>query len=359
MSNLKDIVNVQISISTPVSSSHSFGTLLIVGPSPKAPGKTPPAVAVYSDLQEVTDAGWVAIGDNADPVGIAASVAFGQDPTPTEIYIAVATVDEQGKPTNIAGTLDAALNCNGWYAIAPAGISEESLEEIAIWTEVNDKIMGFTTLSLTSPVDNTYFRTFGIYGPELPDEETTEINKYKHVAFMAHCLHYEPGSETWALKTLAMVSPSTLTGAQKKSLKDENLTYYITSANVNVTQGGKTCAGEWIDVIRFRDWLQNDMQMRVFNYMRTRPKAYYTDKGITDIENQMKASLQEGTDVGGIAPDEFDADGNVVKGFTTSVPRSAEVNPADKAERVLTNCKFSARLAGAIHATNISGVLGY
>lgn len=32
-------------------------------------------------------------------------------------------------------------------------------------------------------------------------------------------------------------------------------------ASKNITQGGKTGGGEWIDVIRFRDWLQNDMEV--------------------------------------------------------------------------------------------------
>ena len=44
--------------------------------------------------------------------------------------------------------------------------------------------------------------------------------------------------------------------------------------------GGKTGGGEWIDVIRFRDWLQNDMQVRVVNLLIVNPKIPYTDNGI-------------------------------------------------------------------------------
>ena len=62
---------------------------------------------------------------------------------------------------------------------------------------------------------------------------------------------------------LATVSPAKLTSTFIKKLEAANFNYVITVASKNITQGGKTGGGEWIDVIRFRDWLQNDMQVRV------------------------------------------------------------------------------------------------
>ena len=73
-------------------------------------------------------------------------------------------------------------------------------------------------------------------------------------------------------------------------MEKANFSYVITVASKNITQGGKTGGGEWIDVIRFRDWLQNDMQVRVANLFITNPKIPYTDKGIGLIQNQMIAS---------------------------------------------------------------------
>ena len=90
MSKLSDIVNVKISVVAPAVDSVSFDGLLIVGPPPSGHmSEELPTVAVYSDLQELIDAGYVATGDFADPIGIAARVAFSQNPKPAQIYVAV------------------------------------------------------------------------------------------------------------------------------------------------------------------------------------------------------------------------------------------------------------------------------
>ena len=48
----------------------------------------PPEVGVYTSLVSVGDAGWSTTGANADPIGMAAAVAFSQNPKPDKIYIA-------------------------------------------------------------------------------------------------------------------------------------------------------------------------------------------------------------------------------------------------------------------------------
>jgi len=117
-------------------------------------------------------------------------------------------------------------------------------------------------------------------------------------------------------------------------------------------------AGEWIDVIRFRDWLKNTIQTNLATMMINRDKIPYTDPGIQVIVNNLRRSLQEGQNVGGIAPDEFDANGKTVFGFTISYPRSQDIPANIKATRVLT-IGFQARLAGAIHQVTINGSLAY
>ena len=105
--------------------------------------------------------------------------------------------------------------------------------------------------------------------------------------------------------------------------------------------------------------LQNDMQVRVVNLLIVNPKIPYTDNGIGLVENQMLASLKDGQKYGGIAPTEYDADGNAIPGYTTSVPLAADLTSAQKASRILKDCKFSARIAGAIHVVEIKGCLTY
>ena len=172
-------------------------------------------------------------------------------------------------------------------------------------------------------------------------------------------MNFHAGEETWALKQVATVTPSKLDSTSIKKLEAANFSYVITVASKNITQGGKTGGGEWIDIIRFRDWLQNDMQVRVVNLLIVNPKIPYTDNGIGLVENQMLASLKDGQKYGGIAPTEYDTDGNAIPGYTTDVPLASELTSTQKASRTLEDCKFSARLAGAIHVAEIKGCLTY
>lgn len=499
MGNLNRIVNINIDVKTPAVSTASFDHLLIVGPAPKIPpANAPYPVGTYSDLEGVTDAGWATTGDNADPVGVAARIAFSQSPQPSKIYIAVQkeleplidkmrvqviTADsvgdllpaeafntppeslpwlqvvfehqnltggelsiavekdgvliysgnlphlaadrqayfqavlgsaQDGEPVGLnlesgqlngvyrvtleavsggrkttldqtvrfdgtaatvvdsgfsapdlehpTATLERALTCTGWYVICPAGVPESQYEEIAQWTEAQVKLFAFTYTGEKCPVGAIYYRSFGYDGKtedkQAPDDVPTP-NRYLHVAAAAKCLAYPSGSETWKFKQLAAVYPSNFTSAKCDALESERLNYYAEYGGRNITMNGQVMAGEWIDVIRFRDWQQNDMQYRLYNLFIMNTKVPFTNNGIVLVENQIIASLKAGQTAGGIAPDEFDADGLRVPGFTVTVPNSMSLSASEKASRILTGCKFSARLAGAIHAITVNGDFTY
>ena len=377
--NYDMIATVDIDIESPLVDNTSFSNLLIVGPLPKvAPDKAPPKVGAYSSIDEVVEAGWETSGDGADPVGVAAMVAFGQSPTPTTIYIApiqnVTTVEEGEDqktttvPESAVDTIRRALGTTGWYVVCTAGVDKSEYEDIAAYIETQRKMFVYTELDcfggdeVEPAVGNVYYRTLGVYGrenTEQADEDIPAANRYINVAFVAKWLNYESGSETTAFKTLSSVYPSELTTTEMKALEEKNLCYFIQVGNKNISMNGKVMAGEWADIIRFRDWLQNDMQVRVVNLFIVNPKIPYTDNGIALVQNQMIASLKAGQDAGGIAESEFDEDGNEIPGFQTSVPLAASLSASEKASRKLTKCKFKARLAGAIHFAEIKGSLTY
>ena len=363
------IAKVNIDLADPLMKEDGFGKILIVGPLPAvAPEDAPPEVAEYFSLDEVTDAGWVAIGDDADPIGTAARVAFSQKKKPESVVIAPIQVDDDDAAEKAVETVKRAMNNTGWYVVCPAGVNESEYEEIAQYIETTERgfaytEMGFFGTSSNKPtVDPKYLRSWGIYGREYkgqPDNEVPEENKYMNVGFMVSCLRYESGSETFAFKPIALCSPADLSTADMNALEAGNISYFVSVGNKNVTMGGKTLAGEWIDVIRFRDWLKNDMQTRVVALFTSTSKVPFTDPGIGLVENQMLASLKAGQDVGGIAPTEFDEDGNEIPGYSTSVPLASSIDAATKKSRKLTGCKFGARLAGAIHIADLDGSLSY
>lgn len=358
MSNLDRIVNITIELQTVVSSGASFDNILIVGPAPKTPLEevTIPDVGVYTSLSAVNEMGWVSEGDSADPVGIAARIAFSQSVKPRQIYIAVQKVTSGSTLEEPTATLSRAESENGWYVALAAGIDEEDFEDMAEWTEAREKMFGYSYKDPDSnPVTNVYYRTFGIcYG-----DDTGSGDPYKHIAMAVRFLSYDAGSETWVNKSLASVSTSNFTDTEIDTIDKDPASYYIQVGDTGLVQGGKVRAGEWIDVIRFRDWLKNDMQLRILNLLVKRPKVPYTDKGIGLVRNQMIASLKEGTRRGGIAEDQYNSDDELIPGFTTSVPLAADLSDTQRESRILEDCTFSAILAGAIHVVNVTGSLVY
>jgi hypothetical protein len=357
MSNLSNVVNVQISLVTPPTDAAGFGTVLLLGDAPLNGSFTPPPVGGYTSHQAVAEAGW----GELEPVNIAARVAFSQSPAPARIYIAVRQED-QGDLEALTATLNRAAGYDGWYAICPAGIDEDEFAAIAAWTEAREKIFAATYIEGPVPVNDAFYRTALWFGKQTAEQAPTDVpaeNLFMHVAACAKFFAYAPGSETWVYKSLAGILPAELTDAQEIEFQEENINYYTEYAGVACAQTGKVRGGEWIDVIRFRDWLKNDMQMRLFTMLRLRGKVPFTDAGISLAQNQMIASLKAGALAGGIAEDEFDGDGNVIPGFTTYVPPAASISQSDKAARALNGCKFSARLAGAIHVLKLSGALTY
>lgn len=364
MNNNYDLIaTVNIDITNTVVDDASFDNLLIVGPLPNdTPEKAPELFGVYKSIEEVEDAGWVTTGDSADPVGVAARVAFTQKPAPKAIYIAPVQEDD----TSALITVKRAMDYSGWYALCTAGVDESNYETIAEYIDTTEKIFLFTELDFfdtnQSYVTGIHFRAFGIFGCEKANQLESEIpeeNKYLHVALAAKWLSYQSGTETSAFKTLEGVYPSKLSSSEIKKLTDANISYFTTVGGRNVTIGGKVMAGEWADVIRFRDWLKNDMQVRVVNLFITNSKVPFTDKGIGLIENHMRAALKSGQNIGGIAEDEFDIDGNIIPGYVTTVPLASTLTDGEKSSRKITDLRFKARLAGAIHFAEIDGMLSY
>lgn len=261
----------------------------------------------------------------------------------------------------IGTTLANALEVNGWYVVCPTPELKDEFNTIAEWVSAHPKMMAFPVWDVPTEDEITAnqalwtsMRAFAVYSNIKGSD-----NDYAYVALTAKCLNYTPGSETWALKTLVGITAAQLSSGKMKNLSSSNITYYTTYADRDVTQGGKTTYGEWIDVIRFRDWLQNDMQIRIFDLLAKNVKIPYTDEGIALVQNQMIASLKQGQINGGIANTEFDDDENEIPGYVVTVPLAANISDGQKKSRILTDCKFRARLAGAIHVVDVYGTLAY
>lgn len=271
-----------------------------------------------------------------------------------------------GTPTEtIAESMSAIMGAdNDFYGIVLASRNEDDIKAMATWTETQTKLFGFSTDAAavydqesTEDIgawcqDQNLYRTFWFYHSDAATD-------YPETAVMARCFAIDPGGETWANKKLAGVTADGLTETQYIAITKKSGNTFEKFRNLAITQNGKVAAGEWIDVIRFRDWLQEEITVNVFNVLVNSDKVPYTDAGIAMIEAQIRASLSLGQDRGGIAPTEYDEDGNANVGYTLTVPLASNIPAGTKASRILEDVEFTARLAGAIHAIDITGHLTY
>ena len=307
---LDDIIKCDVEISSPGSSDVSFDSILLVVAGPAVKGTaTISGTTAISKADELLDYGY----KTDSPAYIAATVAFSQNPSPDELYIVVREkTAEKSTYEDVATTLARANSEASFYGIHLTEFRDSTdIEAAKTWTEANEKLYAFEYTDIDScPVKNfSFYRTFGIFSG-LADgyaaEEQPAENQYAALAWMAKCFGYDPGTETWNLKELATIAPTKLSTEQKKALGAKNINTFLRYAGCNCAMGGMTLAGEWIDVIRFRDWLKNELQIRTFNALKTNRKVPFTDGGIGLIEGVMDSTLKDGQDIGGIAPTEYD-----------------------------------------------------
>lgn len=363
--SLDDIVKCNIDISSPASSDATFDSILLVVPGPGAAGKkVMDKTTAISQAEELLDYGFT----TEDTAYMAAAVAFSQNPAPSGLFICIRKdVSEESAEgpvyEDIKITLARANSEAQFYGIHITDFKDpEDVQGAIEWTESKEKIFGFEYTDIAEcPVENfSYFRSFGIYSGKADgydEDEQPKENGSAALAWMAKCFGYEPGTETWHLKDLAAIVPSSLSTDEKKELEGSCINTFRRYAGSNVTFGGCMLSGEWIDVIRFRDWLRSEMQTNIFNALKVNCKVPYTDRGIGLIEGQMEAALKKGQDIGGIALTEYDDDDKEIPGFTVNVPRAYDLTEAERKSRKLTGCRYMARLAGAVHAVEIRGNL--
>lgn len=238
-----------------------------------------------------------------------------------------------------------------WYFLLLTSVDVNTIIAAASDIEARKKLMLFLTSDVAVPTAvttdivsvlkaKTLFRTAAMYSGTAADRAES--------ALVGRVAPLDPGSETWANKTLANVTVDKLTDGQQANLSNKNANFYVQIAGINVTQNGKVVGGEYIDVIRFIDWLTARMQEAVFTQLVQQDKVPYTDAGIAVVETAMRAVLEAGVRAGGI-PSSQD--------YTVTVPKAKDISQADKAARHLTGITFTATLSGAIHAVTIQGTV--
>jgi len=204
--------------------------------------------------------------------------------------------------------------------------------------------------------DLNYLRTIGKYHQ---DADT----KFPECAFVARWSPSTAGTVAWYAKTLAGVTAATslnggstaspLTLTQKNNLIARNVNFVETTRGVTVLYGGKTIGGEWIDVVRSKDYIEDQTEVAIFNLKLNSPKVPYDADGIAALESVCTSTWNKFISVAG-KPNILEA----ARPYEADFPPASSVSFADK-----TNRNYSATanlyLAGAIRLTTLTINLTY
>jgi hypothetical protein len=345
MANIDRIVNVSISLQTAGITGVSFSDLLLYGQF-----TSPNLVEIITDPDQLLNFGVVV----TDPLYLAAQVAFSEIPHINQIYIGQNT--NTADPTNDLIAI-ADFN-NDWYGIVDVTHDPTKIIKIADWVEAHEKLQ-LTVLAdwsagsaATDLQTGNYFRTAWWAVADIATDFTD-------VAIASKSFTKYPGQETWANQSLQAVNYMNMTETAAQAVFTLNGNTFEPFRNISITQNGKVAGGEWIDVIRFRDWLCETIKVNIFQQMVDN-RIPYTDPGIAVVRSRLIQSLDQGVTRGGIAPPEVDPVTNkMIPSFVVTVPLAATISANQKATRVLQDITFTARIAGAIHVVQIQGTLTY
>jgi hypothetical protein len=252
--------------------------------------------------------------------------------------------------------LDEVQNVDGaFYAIAIDNNSAKNIDKVARWAAGNRKLAFFSP-QFTRPSEwgASLFTAGGDYTALLANENAVLLmtkdarTNAKEVAWSASQLVEDPGTITWAFKTLRGVGSDKWTATEENIITGDTVggNVYKPETGIDITFPGKTAGGEWIDVVHTVAWLQARIEERIFGLFANSRKVPYTDAGVASIAAEVKAQLSQ-------------AERRLVidSGWSVTTLPVSEQATSDRANRIVREITFTARLAGAVHEVFITGTI--
>lgn len=252
-----------------------------------------------------------------------------------------------------ADTIEAVQLANdSWYFLSVDSHVQADAEAIAAVIQTKKKLFGMSTAasavrtSATTDVASVlkaagYDRSFGLWNA-LAD------TAFPEAGWIGSQAQATPGSNTWAFKNIVGATPDKHTGTQSGYLAGKNISTYEALGGVNRTVGGKTFAGEFIDVMVLVDWTESRIQEGVWQVLANSTKVPYTNQGLSQIEAVIRRVHAEGVRNGGFDPD---------RPPVIIMPDATTVDSNLKATRTLEGVTFTFYLSGAVHTVAIRGTV--
>jgi hypothetical protein len=216
----------------------------------------------------------------------------------------------------------------------------ETLRKFLVIASMDNDIISTSTSDIaTYNQGQSYNRTAGLFNDR--------HMQHPDAALLGRWLPYTPGSETVKFKVLTGITPTKLTSTYRAKLRLKNFNFFNTVAGLNIVEDGICATGEFMDTIRYDDWLYANIQQDVLALLASMPKVPFTDTGIAQVGGAVQNVLTRGEQNGG-----------GVKGSSVvNLPAASSISTADRVSRFLNKITWSQDLAGAVHSASIEGRL--
>lgn len=333
-------VNVTITRQTKAASQQGFGTPLMLATSKAA------AYKEYAGDSALAGIG-ADFGTSSNEYKLAEKL-LGQQNKPEKIAVYGTLYDgATGNPEDLKTALNTLMleHSDFYYLVCPEQ-GDDEIKALSDWVNTHEKLYFASTKNTALPALNSD-NTFIMITPKADEEFPAE-------ALVGYIAPLEIGSYTVQFKSLNGVSPANFGTDQEtiiNTIHEKNMATYIREGGLNIVSAATATSGEFIDVIQSAHYLNARMTENVFRLLATMPKVPYTNGGIALIVAEIEAILKDGFNNGIIA------DEAGVPLFKVTSPRREDIPKADRAKRLLPDIRWSATVAGAIHGTEIHGVL--
>ena len=272
--------------------------------------------------------------------------------------------------TELAETYAAALDAilleqPDWYGLVAATRTYAKQVLVADWTETNKRFFaaGSADLNIINQTVSGDTTSIAAYVKNNNLERTAVVftknaaSEAPDAALLGKILPFDPGTYTAKFKTLSSVTVDVLTSTQSTNARAKYANVYENIGGVDIIREGQVGANEFIDIVIFIDWLTARITESVYQSLVSPLKVPYTVVGIMMVKGAIETPLKIGQNRGGISPNQFDSQKKQIGGYYIETPDFEAIPTADKIARTLTDVKFTAFLAGAIHSVVINGTV--
>lgn len=355
MATYDRIANIRVFLKTGRISGTNFSMPLIIGET-SAFGER---VIEINDPAELVRRGVAA----TDPIYVMANTALSQKSYGGINSLMIGRKDKEESYTD---ALNACRAQNSTFRTLLCPSRDAGIQtELASWAESHNVLYVTATadsgaIDATSTTDILYI--LSKYTHTACGYDPKAATQYIDAALTGRCLS-QAIRAPWANRRIAAVDPLTDQTAAKAAIAKgaftiESFSNGAGTTSLTLSQGGTVASGEWIDVIRGRDYAEEYLQMEMAQ-LHIDADIPYNDAGILIHVNRLNAGLTYLQSIGIIDDDVVLDDGTISPGFAIKYPRRAEISPNQVASRKLEGVSAEARLRGAIIMVDASVTLSY